>query len=143
MFKNFLAYYEKVALSLFEYKFIIHFEEIILVFAGIFIGIFIMSLLSANFIRKLHSIEDFGESKLKMIRIDDGTHSKYIICFKNFSEAVEQVLLLSFSPFFTTKRFTMRDAKRTKRFLLLMAFLSIITIIFAILSICTVFQPIM
>lgn len=142
MFKSFLEEYEKIVVSLFGYEFVIHLEEVILVFAGIFIGIFIMALLSGNFIRKLYSIEDFGRSKLKMIRIDTGIHSKYIICFKNFSEAVEQVLLLSFSPFFTIKRFTTRDEKRTKRFLIFMSFLSVITIIFAILSICTVFEPI-
>lgn len=142
MFNTFLANYQNILVNFFGYEFAVHLEEVILVLAGIFIGIFIMALLAGNFILKLYSIEDFGESKIKMIRIDHGSKSKYIIYFKTFSEAVEQVLLLSFSPFFTIKRFTKRDELRTRRFLIFMFILAFITICFAFLSICTVFKSI-
>lgn len=142
MFNTFLDNYQHILVSFLGYEFAIHLEEVILVLAGMFIGIFIMALLAGNFIRKLYSIEDFGKSKIKMIRIDHGASSKYIISFKNFAEAVEQILLLSFSPFFTIKRFTMRDEKRTKRFLVIMSVLAMIIIVFAFISICTVFEPV-
>lgn len=142
MFNDLFLKYEHTVVKVFGYEFAIHLEECVLVLAGIFLGGIIMALLAGNFIRKLYKIEDFGHSKVKMIRISEGTSSKYIIGFKNFAEAFEQVLLLAFSPLFTIKHFTKRDEKRTKLFLVVMGIVATITIIFAILSICTVFEPI-
>ena len=53
-----------------------------------------------------------------------------------------QVLLLGFSPIFTYKQFTKRDERRIKRFLIVLGVIMFFTIVLAILSICTVFQPV-
>ena len=99
------------------YEVAIHFEEFILILTGIFIGIVIEALISRNFIRNLYKIEDFGRSKLQMIRVTKEGKSKYIIGFKTLSEAFMQVLILGFSPLFTYKRFTRGDERRIKIFL--------------------------
>ena len=75
------------------YEVAIHFEEFILILTGIFIGIVIEALISRNFIRNLYKIEDFGRSKLQMIRVTKEGKSKYIIGFKTLSEAFMQVLI--------------------------------------------------
>ena len=140
--KEFLLKYQYVVVRVLGYEVAIHFEEFILILMGIFIGIVIEALITGNFIRKLYKVEDFGKSKLQMIRITNGGKSKYIIGFKNLSEAFIQVLLLGFSPLFTFKRFTERDERRTKIFLVILTIIMIFTTCFAILSICTVFEPI-
>ena len=142
MFNELFHKYEHTVVKIFGYEVAIHLEECVLVLAGIFLGGIIMALLSGNFIRKLYKIEDFGQSKVKLIRISEGSKSKYIIGFKSFAEAFQQVLLLAFSPLFTIKHFTKRDEKRTRLFLVIMGIIATITIIFAVLSICTVFEPI-
>lgn len=140
--RHFFDQYQIIAVQIFGYPFVLHLEEASLILSGIFLGMLIMALLAGNFIRKLYGIEDFGKSKLRVVRLDDGVKSKYIMSVKNLGETVEQILLLSFSPFFTIKRFTERDEKRTKRFLILMAVIAVVIVVFAVLSICTVFEPI-
>ena len=61
---------------------------------------------------------------------------------KNLWETFEQVLLLSFSPFFTIKRFTSRDARRTKRFIRIMAVVAIIVLMYSLLATFSVLNPI-
>lgn len=140
--KEFLLKYQYIVVRVLGYEVAIHFEEFILILMGIFMGIVIEALITGNFIRKLYKVEDFGKSKIQMIRITDGGKSKYIIGFKTLSETFRQVLLLGFSPLFTFKRFTQRDERRTKIFLVILTIIMIVTICFAILSICTVFKPI-
>lgn len=141
-FNEFLSKYEYFVVKIFGYEVAIHLEEFILIFMGIFIGIVIEALISGNFIRKLHDIEDFGKSKVQMVRINKDGKTKYIIGFKTLAEAFLQVLLLGFSPIFTYKQFTKRDERRTKRFLIILGVIMLLAIVLAILSISTVFQPI-
>lgn len=141
-FNEFLLRYEYIVVKLFGYELVIHLEEFILILMGIFIGIVIEALINGNFIRKLYRVEDFGKSRLQMVRINKDGKTRYIIGFKTLAEAFMQVLLLGFSPLFTYKRFTERDERRTKRFLIVLGVIMLITIFLAILSISTVFQPV-
>lgn len=109
---------------------------------GIFIGIVIETLITGNFIRKLYDVEDFGQSKVQMVRINKDGKTKYIIGFKTLAETFREVLLLGFSPLFTYKQFTERDERHTKRFLIVLGIIMLLTIFLAVLSISTVFQPI-
>lgn len=102
-FKQFLLRYEYTVVHIFGYEVAIHLEEFILIFMGIFIGIVIEALINGNFIRKLYGVEDFGKSKVQMVRINKDGKTRYIIGFKTLAEAFMQVLLLGFSPLFTYK----------------------------------------
>lgn len=141
-FNEFLLRYEYIVVKIFGYEVAIHLEEFILILMGIFIGIVIEALITGNFIRKLYGVEDFGKSKVQMVRINKDGKAKYIIGFKTLAEAFREVLLLGFSPLFTYKQFTERDEKRTKRFLIILGVIMLITIFLTVLSISTVFQPI-
>ena len=141
-FSEFFSRYEYFVVKIFGYEVAIHLEEFILIFMGIFIGIVIEALFTGNFIRKLYGVEDFGKSKVQMVRINKDGKTRYIIGFKTLAEAFIQVLLLGFSPLFTYKQFTKRDERRTKRFLIVLGIIMFFTIVLAILSICTVFEPI-
>lgn len=102
-FKQFLLRYEYTVVHIFGYEVAIHLEEFILIFMGILIGIVIEALINGNFIRKLYGVEDFGKSKVQMVRINKDGKTRYIIGFKTLAEAFMQVLLLGFSPLFTYK----------------------------------------
>ena len=106
-FKQFLLRYEYTVVHIFGYEVAIHLEEFILIFMGIFMGIFIgiviEALINGNFIRKLYGVEDFGKSKVQMVRINKDGKTRYIIGFKTLAEAFMQVLLFGFSPLFTYK----------------------------------------
>lgn len=134
MLKDLLLQYEHVTVKLFGYNFMIHFEELILVLAGICLGGIIVSFFAGHFIKDLYHIDDCGKSKLQMVRVTKESNSKYIINVRNFAEGVEEFLLLSFSPLFTVKQFTKRDEKRTKRFLIVMSIITIVLLIFAIIE---------
>lgn len=120
MFKYILLKYEALMYRLFGYEVLVRSEDGVILVGGIFIGMMIMAVIAGFFIFRLYKVEDAGRSKVKMIRIDKGSKSKFIVSFNTIFEAIQQVLLLSFSPFFTIKQFTERDEKRTKRFLIIM-----------------------
>ena len=138
MFKYILLKYEAIVYKWFGYEALVRSEDGIILVGGIFIGILIMAVISGFFIFRLYKVEDAGRSKVKMIRVDKGYKSKFIVSFNTVFEAIQQVLLLSFSPFFTIKRFTERDEKRTKRFLIIMFTVAIFVLCLTITSIVTV-----
>lgn len=138
MFQYILYKYEAFVYKVFGYDALVRSEDAVILVGGIFIGILIMAVISGFFIFRLYKVEDAGRSKVKMIRIDKGYKSKFIVSFNTIYEAIQQVLLLSFSPFFTIKRFTERDEKRTKRFLIIMFIIAVFVLCLAITSIVTV-----
>ncbi|MGL4738115.1 MAG: hypothetical protein ACRCW2_11760 [Cellulosilyticaceae bacterium] len=142
MFQKFLAIYEVKMVEWFGYNTVVHGEEVVLVLGGIFIGVLIMAFISAGFIRDLYEVENFGESAFRMIRVTDKGQTKYVVSFRTYWEAFQQLLLLAFSPIFTVKNYTKRDERRTKRFLIVMFVAGVIVLAFTILSICTVFHSI-
>lgn len=142
MFQKFLDMYERVIVNLFGYEVAVHLEEIVLGLGLFFLGVILMAFLGGAFMLRLHSIEDFGKSQLRVIQVNNGLESKNIISKKNLWESFQQMLLLSFSPFFTIKHFTQRDARRTKRFLCIMSIVVVVILVFSVISIVSVLQPI-
>ena len=90
----------------------------------------------------VHSLKDFGNSHVQLLRIDNGKKSIQRIQIRNQMEAFEQVLLLSFSPIFTFKRFTKRDERRIRRFVRIMFVVAVVIIIWGIFTTFTVLRPI-
>lgn len=128
--------------STFGYETAVRLEEFITGISTFLFGMLTMALISSFFILRLHSFEDFGKSKIKLIRVDHGKRAKMIITVTDIWSAFEVLLFLSFSPFFTIKRFSERDARRTRCFLIFVEILAIIIFIVFILSVCTVLEPI-
>ena len=142
IFKQIGDAYSYWIVSTFGYESAVRIEEIMTSLSTFILGMLAMALISSYFILRLHSIEDFGKSKVKLIRVDHGKKSKMIISITNIWSALEVLLFLSFSPFFTIKRFNERDARRTKHFLVFIEILVVVILIFSILSIFTVLEPI-
>ena len=124
------------------------FEKAVLIEDGItdicifVLGMLVMALISSNFILKLHSIEDFGKSKIKLVRVDRGKHTKLIIHITNIWSAFETLLFLSFSPFCRINRFTSRDARRTRRFVFCIEIIVVIILIISFFAFSSVLEPI-
>lgn len=137
----FLDIYEGTIVKLFGYEMAVHVEEIMLGLGCFFLGIIFMAFMAGWFMLRLHSVEDFGKSQLRVIQINKGMESQNVLSKRNLKESFQQILLLSFSPFFTIKRFTQRDAHRTKRFLIIMGILVAIIVFFSIVSIWSVLKP--
>lgn len=142
IFNTLLDRYEYWIVSQFGYETAVRIEEFMTVLSTYVLGMLTMALLCAFFILRLQSIEDFGKSKIKLIRIDHGKKSKMIITITNIWTAFETILFLSFSPLCTFKRFTGRDARRTRRFLIFIEIVSVIILIVAAISIFSVLEPI-
>lgn len=134
-------WYEWTAVKVFGYTGAVHFEEIVLLFTGAFIGGVIASMFVANFVRKIYKIDDLGNKQISMTRITVKGKNWYTVKFTSFLEAFQQVILLAFSPPFTIGRFTKRDRKRTIIFVTAIAIVMLIFMIFAILAIMSVFSP--
>lgn len=141
-FYEFIDAYDYWMVNIFGYDLAVKIEDIFYGLSMIFIGILIMALLTGIFIRRLYSLKDFGESKVKILRIDNGRKSTQMIEIRTLSEAFHQVILLSFSPLFTFKRFTERDERRTKRFVKWMLIIAIFIILFGLFTTFTVLRPI-
>lgn len=107
-FYNFLDAYDYWMVSTFGYDLAVKIEDVFYGLSMIFIGMLIMAFFTGVFIRRLHSLKDFGESKVQLLRIDNGKKSTQMIKIRTLQEAFHQVILLSFSPLFTFKRFTER-----------------------------------
>ncbi|NFE84067.1 hypothetical protein FDB42_12405 [Clostridium botulinum] len=122
------------------YNAVIHFEDIILFLSGIFIGMLIMIALSGKVVFKLQKVKNLGGNKIKLIKFikEDGKKT-YIADPKNVGESIETLLLVIFRPAFTYKQYTLRDEKRTKVFLIIMAIVGTLLFILAFFSIATVF----
>lgn len=136
-----ISKYQDFMLSHFPYVSIIRFEDTMIFLGGICIGGIIMACFVAQFMRNLNKVDDIGSHKLRMVRYynKDGKR-KIIAVFDNFAESFHQVLILVFSEFFTIRKYTMKDEKRTKRFIYLISILVIIILILALLSIATVYE---
>lgn len=140
MFQKFIECYEQLLLNLFGFKIVVHLEEFILLLAGIFIGKFIMAIIASNFIYRMEKLERLNDTKFRILRVTKNGKTVYQCNFKTFSEAFHQLCIWFYSPFFTRKKYTLRDEKRTKFFVILMWVIAIIMIVFAILSVCTEFK---
>lgn len=141
MMQNVINSYKFLIVKYFGYEGAVRVEQILFGIAMICVGIIIMSFFSANFVLRLHSLEDFGKSKVKILRVDNGKKSTQIVSIRDLKDAFMQVMILSFSPFLTIERFTERDARRTKRFVVITLVIMVVFILFGIISTWSVLAP--
>lgn len=134
-------WYEWTAVNIFGYTGAVHFEEVVLLLTGAFIGGIIASMFVANFVRKIYKIDDFGNKQINMTRITAKGKNWYTVKFTGFLEAFQQIILLAFSPPFTVGRFTKRDKRRTIIFIIFISIVMAALVFFAILAIASVFSP--
>lgn len=131
MFENWL--YNKLG-----YNFVVHFEDSVVFGAGIFIGMLIMSFLAGIVVFRIQKVKNLGSNKIKLMHFQHEGVKQYIADPKTLGESVETLLLVIFKPFFTKKKYDLRDEKRTRNFLIIMCTIGISLLILAILSISTV-----
>lgn len=126
----------------FGYTASIHFKDIMTGVMTFILGMLLMAFISSFFILRLHSVEDFGKSQLKYIQYDKKKNkSRITISIPNIWAAYEAILFLSFSPFCTIKRFTGRDARRTKRFIIWLQIAVVAIIIFTLFINSVIIAP--
>lgn len=142
MFHKLIDAYEYWIVAWLGYEKAVRVEEFMNSASTFVLGMLTMALISSFFIIRLHSVEDFGKSKVKLVRVDHGEKSQLVLHIHNIWSAFETLLFLSFSPFCTIKRFTERDARRTRRFLISIEILVAIILIVASVSIFSVLEPI-
>lgn len=142
MFHRLVDAYEYWIVAWLGYAKAVRVEEFMNSVSTFVLGALAMALISSFFIIRLHSVEDFGKSKVKLVRVDHGKKSQMVLHIHNIWSAFETLLFLSFSPFCTIKRFTARDARRTKRFLILIEIFVAIILIVSAVSIFSVLEPI-
>lgn len=119
------------------YNFLIRLEDFILLVAGIFIGIIILSILSGRSFYYIHKIKDMDE-KLKLISITKRNGEKiYLTNPKNVFESIELLLIISFRP----KNMKLRHKNHTKLLLGIVSALGVILIIWATIIIYIVYIP--
>lgn len=134
MIQYFLMF-EKWLADLYGYRFLVFFEDTIVLFAGIFIGMIIMAFLSGWVVFKVTKVKDIGSTKVKLVRFKHEGVKEYIAAPKNIGESVETLLLVIFRPLFSYRKYTYRDERRTKIFLILLISIGLIVLILAI--VCT------
>lgn len=130
--------FERWLVSIFGYRFIIYFEDSIVLIAGIFIGMLIMAILSGRVVFKLTKVNNLGANRLKLIRFKHEGVKQYIADPHNISESVETLLLVIFRPLFQIKEYNYRDERRTKIFLIVTCIVGVIVFTLAIICIFTV-----
>lgn len=117
--------------NVFGYTHAIHIKDSMSIVMIFILGMITMAFFSSSFILRLHSIEDFGKSKVKLVRIDNNKKSKLTLSIPDIWSAFEVLLFLSFSSFCTINRFTRRDARRTRKFV---HFIEIVVLVIIVLT---------
>ena len=90
MFSQLVQPYSRWMVSTFGFEKAVLIEDGITNICIFVLGMLTMALISSNFILKLHSIEDFGKSKIKLVQVDRGKHTKLIIHITNIWSAFER-----------------------------------------------------
>lgn len=139
---NIIQTYSHWIVETFGFEKAVMIEDIITNVCIFVLGMLTMALISSGFILRLHSLEDFGKSKVKLVQVNRGNKSKLIISIPNIWVAFETLLFLSFSPFCRIKRFTARDARRTRRFVIIIEVIVAIILIVSLFTFCSVLEPI-
>ena len=141
MINSWVDSYATFMVNTFGYDVAVRIEDM-LYGAGMFVlgGIF-MAFLGASFILRLHGLEDFGRGKLRLLRYDNGKRSTQFVQVKNLWSSFQVFVLLAFSPFCTIKQYTLRDERRTKRFVRIVLVIAILLIFGAIVASWSVLRP--
>ncbi|NOW86748.1 uncharacterized membrane protein YciS (DUF1049 family) [Clostridium beijerinckii] len=137
MVNAFLEFEQRLAAD-YGYKFVVYFEDLIVLIAGILIGMIIMAFMSGRVVFKLTKVKSLGSQKLKLVGFKHEGVKQYVAAPKNISESVETLLLVLFRPLTQYKQYTYRDERRTKTLLILLALLTIVLICLALLCTFTV-----
>lgn len=124
------------------YTAVVHFEDIMLFLAGIFIGGLIVAYLGGRAIYLMKKHDGLGHGRFKLYKHtgDDGK-KHFLVDPQSTAEGMETLLLMIFQHLFNHKSYTIRDELRTKKFLIVIAILGVIVLILAFLSIDTVLFP--
>lgn len=88
MFHKLIDAYEYWIVAWLGYEKAVRVEEFMNSASTFVLGMLAMALISSFFIIRLHSVEDFGKSKVKLVRVDHGgkitigsAHPQYMVCF--------------------------------------------------------------
>lgn len=128
--------------GVFGYTHAVHIKDFMSLLMTFVLGMLLMAFIMSIFILRLHSVEDFGKSKVKLVRIDHNKKSGLTLSIPDIWSAFEVILFLSFSPFCTIKRFTRRDARRTKRFIRVIKVIVLIIILVTLFFNSVILTPI-
>lgn len=125
----------------FGYNFVVHFEDFCLFSSGIFIGAMLFAAFSGDTISKIKEVRQRRLHKLKLVDVRKGKKKEYILNVNSVAECIETLLIILLKPFCTIKSYTLKDEKRTRRFIILFIIIGVILVILAISSICTIYLP--
>lgn len=137
MVDAFLRFEESIAAN-YGYTFVVYFEDLIVLIAGILIGMLIMAFMSGRVVFKLTKVKSLGSQKLKLVGFKHEGVKQYVAAPKNIGESVETILLVLFRPLTQYKQYTYRDERRTKFLLIFLAVLTIVLISLALLCTFTI-----
>lgn len=141
MVERFLNF-ERWLVSIFGYRFIIYFEDLIVLLAGIFIGMLIMCCLSGRVVFKLQKVKNLGVNRLKLVKFVHEGHEHFIADPHNLGESIETLLIVIFRPWFQVKEYTYRDERRTKIFITVVCTVGVIIFILAMICVFTVLDTV-
>lgn len=100
-----------------------------------------MTFLGVYFILRLHGLEDFGRGKLRPLRYDNGKKTTQFVQVKNIWSSFQVFVLLAFSPFCTIKQYTLRDERRTRRFVRIVFIIAVLLILGALVASWSLLRP--
>lgn len=134
--------YNEMAVRVLGYTAAIHFEELILLLAGIFIGGIIVGIIATRFIMRIRHIDNSKEkSNINLMRVNANGKNWYTLKLGNFMESFRQIFMVLFSMPFTKKRFAEEDKKRTKIFITIIVIIMVAILIFAYFAIESDLKP--
>jgi len=134
--------YNEMAVRILGYTVAIHFEEFVLLLAGIFIGGIIVGIIATRFIMRIRHIDNSKEkSKINMMRVSANGKNWYTLKLGSFVESFRQFFLVLFSMPFTKKRFAEEDKRRTRIFITFLVIAMIAVLIFAYFAINSDLKP--
>lgn len=122
----------------FGFNFVIHFEDSIVLLAGICIGMIIMAFLSGRVVFKLTKVDSLGSTKLKLINLKSEGIRQYIAAPNSVGESIETLLIVIFRPLTQYNKYSYRDERRTKILIALLVVITIILIVLALLCTMTI-----
>lgn len=140
MFLWFLQLEQKLS-EIWGYRLVVHIEDFLL-FAGSFsLGMMVMAVLSGSALSKIRTVRQSSLNKIKLLNLQDGEKKEYIINANSKGEFIETLLIIIFKRFFPSKKYALKNEKKTKRLIIIFEIIGFILIILAFFSIFSVFEP--
>lgn len=121
---------------------VVHFEDIMLFLTGVFLGSLIVTYLGGRAIYLMKKHDGLGRGKFKLYRHTDNDGKRhYLVDPQSIGEGMETLLLMIFQNIFPSKSYTIRDERRTRKFIIVIIIVGAIVSFLAFLSINTVLFP--